>query len=154
MKYSAQYLVFPASFHVISRKIDYRWDSVRVRLAEIQPRIGQSADQSEPSIHPTIWGCKWQQVYAHGQVVLKQQVGLVRQPDCQAVGQSDSRTVRQSDSQTVKQSDSQTVRMSECQTVRQAVGQKGGRQARRKEGRQAGRQAGRPAGKKAVACRS
>ena len=28
MKYSAQYLVFPATFHVISRKIDYLWDSV------------------------------------------------------------------------------------------------------------------------------
>ena len=28
MKYSAQYHVFPATFHVISRKIEYLWDSV------------------------------------------------------------------------------------------------------------------------------
>ena len=27
MKYSAYYLGFPATFHVISRKIDYLWDS-------------------------------------------------------------------------------------------------------------------------------
>ena len=29
MKYSAQYLVFPATFHFISRKIDFLWDSVK-----------------------------------------------------------------------------------------------------------------------------
>ena len=28
MKFSAQYLVFPAPFHVISRKINYIWDRV------------------------------------------------------------------------------------------------------------------------------
>ena len=28
MKYSAKYLVFPATFLVISRKIDYLWDTV------------------------------------------------------------------------------------------------------------------------------
>ena len=29
MKYSAQYLVFPATFHFISRKIDFLRDSVK-----------------------------------------------------------------------------------------------------------------------------
>ena len=28
MKYSVYYHVFPATFHVISRKIDFLWDSV------------------------------------------------------------------------------------------------------------------------------
>ena len=28
MKYSAQYHVSPATFHVISRKVEYLWDSV------------------------------------------------------------------------------------------------------------------------------
>ena len=28
MNYSAEYHVFPATFHVISRKVDYLWDSV------------------------------------------------------------------------------------------------------------------------------
>ena len=29
MKYSTQYYIFPATFHVISRKNDYLWDSVK-----------------------------------------------------------------------------------------------------------------------------
>ena len=32
MTFSAQYHVFPATFHVISRKVDYLWDSVGVCL--------------------------------------------------------------------------------------------------------------------------
>ena len=28
MKYSAEYHVFHATFHVISRKVDFHWDSV------------------------------------------------------------------------------------------------------------------------------
>ena len=35
MKYSVQYLVFPATFQVISRKIDYLWDSAPRRYKEV-----------------------------------------------------------------------------------------------------------------------
>ena len=36
MKYSALYLVFPATFHVISRKINYPWDSVQCTYIVLQ----------------------------------------------------------------------------------------------------------------------
>ena len=35
MKYSVQYLVFPATFQVISQKIDYLWDSAPRRYEEV-----------------------------------------------------------------------------------------------------------------------
>ena len=36
MKYSAQYHVFPSSFHVLSRKIDFLWDSVQSFLDSLE----------------------------------------------------------------------------------------------------------------------
>ena len=42
-KYSAKYFVFPATFRVIFRKIDYVWDSVRVHMPlSQQMRITQN----------------------------------------------------------------------------------------------------------------
>ena len=35
MKYSAWYHVFPATFHVLSRKIDFLWDSEHFPFPEV-----------------------------------------------------------------------------------------------------------------------
>ena len=44
MKFSAQYHVFPATFHVISRKIDFLWDSLAGRRWGRGQRVGTCLD--------------------------------------------------------------------------------------------------------------
>ena len=53
MKYSAQNHVFLATFHVVSRKVDFRWDSVAERVEVLVTVLGYEylTVQVNPAVH-------------------------------------------------------------------------------------------------------
>ena len=52
MKYSAQYHVFPATFHVISRKINYLWNSEGIYFGNLLDlRLNQNGKTDTYSYH-------------------------------------------------------------------------------------------------------